>query len=198
MEQTENMSPTRQRTVSSIRTAFLALLSERPFETITVRTICEAAKVSKFTFYNYYCDKYALAEAIRENFIDGLCNAIEAPEFSEKGNKERSEKVYRYVFEKKEEYHALTTLTLNGVNFNQRLLERLQVLTLRQIEDGVKRSGYPCRPEAAVFFSHLMASGELAELEIIANGLLTQEQLARFQKEAALLNSALLQKIRVL
>ena len=123
---------------------------------------------------------------------------IEAPEFSEKGNKERSEKVYRYVFEKKEEYHALTTLTLNGVNFNQRLLERLQVLTLRQIEDGVKRSGYPCRPEAAVFFSHLMASGELAELEIIANGLLTQEQLARFQKEAALLNSALLQKIRAL
>ena len=192
---TKNMSPTQQRTVAAIRQAFLALLKERPFENITVKMICTAAQVSKFTFYNYYCDKYALAEGISEDFIDGLCNAIESSEFSESGNIERSKKVYRFVTEKKDVYHSLSTLTLNGVNFSQRLLEKLQQLTQRQIRDGMKRSGFTASDEAIIFFSHMTASGELAEIEIIVNGLIPWERLTLFQQTAAINNGILLQKI---
>ena len=192
---TKNMSPTQQRTVAAIRQAFLALLKERPFENITVKMICTAAQVSKFTFYNYYCDKYALAEAISEDFIDGMCNAIESSEYSESGNIERGKKVYRFVTEKKDVYHALSTLTLNGVNFSQRLLEKLQKLTQRQIRDGMKRSGFAASDEAIIFFSHMMASGELAEIEIIVNGLIPWERLTLFQQVTAINNGMLLQKI---
>ena len=69
-----------------------------------------------------------LAEALEEEFIGGLCTAIEGPELSEAGNSLRSKNVWNYITDHAEEYRALTTLTLNGVNFNQYLLERLQKL----------------------------------------------------------------------
>ena len=137
MEEKENLSPTRQRTLAAIHTAFYELLRKMPFEKITIRNICDEAKVSKFTFYNYYCDKYELAEALEEEFIGGLCDIIEGPELSEAGNSLRSKNVWNYITDHAEEYRALTTLTLNGVNFNQYLLERLQKLTQKQIADGV-------------------------------------------------------------
>lgn len=196
MEEQENLSPTRQRTVAAIRSAFIGLLRTMPFESITIRNICQAAQVSKFTFYNYYCDKYELAQKLQDEFIGGLCDTIETPEFSEQGNRERDRAVYEYVSTRAEEYHALTTLTLDGVNFNQRLLEGLRRLTQKQIEDGVRRSGRACTREAAIFFSHTMASNEIAEIEIIANNMLSQEALAHYQREAAKLNEILLNNIR--
>lgn len=196
MEEKENLSPTRQRTLAAIHTAFYELLRKMPFEKITIRNICDEAKVSKFTFYNYYCDKYELAEALEEEFIGGLCTAIEGPELSEAGNSLRSKNVWNYITDHAEEYRALTTLTLNGVNFNQYLLERLQKLTQKQIADGVRRSGKPCTHEAALFFSHMVAANQIAELEIIVGGLIGQETLAQYQREAAIQNAQLLEKIR--
>ena len=168
MEEKENLSPTRQRTLAAIHTAFYELLRKMPFEKITIRNICDEAKVSKFTFYNYYCDKYELAEALEEEFIGGLCDIIEGPELSEAGNSLRSKNVWNYITDHAEEYRALTTLTLNGVNFNQYLLERLQKLTQKQI----------------------------AELEIIVGGLISRKTLAQYQREAAIQNAQLLDKIR--
>ena len=41
MEEKENLSPTRQRTLAAIHTAFYELLRKMPFEKITIRNICD-------------------------------------------------------------------------------------------------------------------------------------------------------------
>ncbi|MEW9031593.1 MAG: TetR/AcrR family transcriptional regulator C-terminal domain-containing protein [Planifilum fimeticola] len=49
--------------------AFMAELSERSFEEITVKGICERAMVHRTTFYKHYQDKYDLLEqGIRQIF----------------------------------------------------------------------------------------------------------------------------------
>lgn len=44
--------------------AFEELLREKPFEKITVKTICDRALVSRATFYAHYRDKYELFHAV--------------------------------------------------------------------------------------------------------------------------------------
>ncbi len=51
-----------RRTHKLLWEALMAELSERPFEEITVKDICERAMVHRTTFYKHYEDKYALLE----------------------------------------------------------------------------------------------------------------------------------------
>lgn len=52
------------RTKNSLIRTMRDMLSEMPFEKITVKGICERAGISRITFYNYYSDKYALLEEL--------------------------------------------------------------------------------------------------------------------------------------
>lgn len=195
MEGNENLSPTRRRTLAAIHAAFIELLLKQPFESITIRDICKAAQVSKFTFYNYYCDKYALAESIQNEFLDGFCRIIDGYDLSEQGTKDRNRARYLYIAERREEYRALTTLSLDGVNFNQRLQKRLQILHQKQIDDGVLRGAPPVTEAASIFFSHMMAANSVASIHIIASQKLTQKQMEQFEKELTRTNIELLQGI---
>ena len=58
-----------QRTRRSIVNAFLALRSEKPIETITVRELTERAQIHKATFYLHYHDIYDLSEALEWEVI---------------------------------------------------------------------------------------------------------------------------------
>src|SRR5215471_4947702 len=51
-----------RRTHKLLWEALMTELSQRPFEEITVREICERAMVHRSTFYKHYTDKYALLE----------------------------------------------------------------------------------------------------------------------------------------
>ena len=48
----------------------VSLLSEFPFEKITVSELCRRGQTSRITFYTYYEDKYALADEIFTDFLD--------------------------------------------------------------------------------------------------------------------------------
>lgn len=52
-------------------------LSQRPFEEITVREICERAMVHRSTFYKHYADKYILLEQGMRQMYDALVAAEE-------------------------------------------------------------------------------------------------------------------------
>ena len=45
-----------------LREALVALMQDTPVDKISVQAVCEAAVVSKQTFYRHYADKYALLE----------------------------------------------------------------------------------------------------------------------------------------
>lgn len=61
-----------RRTHKLLWEALMAELSQRPFEEITVKEICERAMVHRSTFYKYYEDKYALLEQGMRQMYDAL------------------------------------------------------------------------------------------------------------------------------
>ncbi|MBQ8236686.1 MAG: TetR family transcriptional regulator [Oscillospiraceae bacterium] len=58
------------RTHRAIQSAFLTLLSRKPFEKITVQDILDNTPVSRATFYKHFKDKYEIAEKIQEEILD--------------------------------------------------------------------------------------------------------------------------------
>lgn len=61
-----------RRTHKLLWEALMAELSERAFEEITVKDICERAMVHRTTFYKHYEDKYALLEQGLRQMFDAL------------------------------------------------------------------------------------------------------------------------------
>lgn len=74
-----------QRTRRLLREAFMYLMSQKDFQSITVRDIAEQAQVHRTTFYDHFVDKYELLEdAIHESFRQALLNnALQDSPFSE-------------------------------------------------------------------------------------------------------------------
>ena len=62
----EVTDPRASRTEALLRDAFIGLLEENRFETITVGEIAQRAKVNRSTFYRHYQDKYDFAAHIIE------------------------------------------------------------------------------------------------------------------------------------
>src|SRR5260370_42311746 len=61
-----------RRTHKLLWEALMAELSERAFEEITVKDICERAMIHRTTFYKHYEDKYALLEQGMRQMYDAL------------------------------------------------------------------------------------------------------------------------------
>jgi AcrR family transcriptional regulator len=61
-----------RRTKKALNEAFIKLLSEKPFEDITINELCDTAGVRRATFYKHYSDKFgfltAYTRALRDKF----------------------------------------------------------------------------------------------------------------------------------
>jgi len=68
-----------RRTHKLLWEALMAELSERAFEEITVKEICERAMVHRTTFYKHYEDKYALLEQGMRQMYDALVAEVTVP-----------------------------------------------------------------------------------------------------------------------
>ncbi|MGM0215247.1 TetR/AcrR family transcriptional regulator [Enterococcus sp. AZ109] len=64
-------------TKKMIRQAFLALLSQKELEKITVKEITEAADINRGTFYKYYKDTFDLLQKIEEEVMNDLLADIQ-------------------------------------------------------------------------------------------------------------------------
>lgn len=53
-----------QKTYDALFNAFTELLSEKPFEAITVHELCVRARIRRATFYNHFADKYAFLDFV--------------------------------------------------------------------------------------------------------------------------------------
>ena len=68
-----------RRTHKLLWEALMAELSQRSFEQITVKEICERAMVHRTTFYKHYEDKYALLEQGIRQMYDALVAEVTVP-----------------------------------------------------------------------------------------------------------------------
>jgi len=66
-----------KRSLLLLKQAFIALVKEKRFESITIQDITERADVNRSTFYAHFPDKYALLDSIiREHFQDLLASKL--------------------------------------------------------------------------------------------------------------------------
>ncbi len=66
-----------RRTHLLLRKAFLDLMTEKDFQSITVQDIADRAMINRATFYDHFVDKYALLEySVRELFKETLHSKI--------------------------------------------------------------------------------------------------------------------------
>jgi len=67
-----------RRTRDALGDALIALMQEKPFETITVQEVLDRAHVSRSTFYTHYSDKDDLLMSDSEEFFEALSMALSA------------------------------------------------------------------------------------------------------------------------
>ena len=65
-----------RRTRDALGDALVALMQEKPFETITVQEVLDRAHVSRSTFYTHYSDKDDLLMSDSEEFFEALSMAL--------------------------------------------------------------------------------------------------------------------------
>lgn len=69
-----------KKTKRNLRLALMELVTEMPFEQVSVKAVCDRAEISRITFYTHYSDKYDLAEDVFQELIaDGTAeyNALQ-------------------------------------------------------------------------------------------------------------------------
>ena len=68
-----------EKTERGIKNAFIELRSRKPLEKITVKELCESARINKSTFYAHYKDIYDLSDAMEEEVVQSIANSIQHP-----------------------------------------------------------------------------------------------------------------------
>ncbi len=68
-----------KKTKRSISNAFLEIRSQKPLERITVKELCEAAEISKATFYLHYHDVFELSDTLQQNTIRDIMDHVTNP-----------------------------------------------------------------------------------------------------------------------
>ena len=76
-----------RRTRDALGDALVALMQEKPFETITIQDVLDRAHVSRSTFYSHYSDKDDLLMSDSEEFFEALSMALSA-------HSDKSERVF--------------------------------------------------------------------------------------------------------
>lgn len=82
----ENTDLRIRKTRRAIRTGFLAVCENKPYDKVTVTDICTASLVSRTTFYDHYTDKDALLAEVVSFLLDEIAPALEGLWFGEKGD----------------------------------------------------------------------------------------------------------------
>jgi AcrR family transcriptional regulator len=67
-----------RRSRDALGDALIALMQEKPFDTITVQEVLDRAHVSRSTFYSHYSDKDDLLMSDAEEFFEALSMALSA------------------------------------------------------------------------------------------------------------------------
>lgn len=68
------------KTEEALRDAFLHLRASQPLERITVRELCDRARVGKATFYLHYHDVYDLSEHLQADLVQQVLASIPHPQ----------------------------------------------------------------------------------------------------------------------
>lgn len=82
------------KTKKNIKATLIDMLSEMPFEKVSVADLCRRGEISRITFYTHYEDKYAL---VAEMYNDYLKEAYDIYHNLQETNNEKHDSVAEYM-----------------------------------------------------------------------------------------------------
>jgi AcrR family transcriptional regulator len=141
-----------RRTRDALGDALVALMQEKPFDTITVQDVLERAKVGRSTFYSHYSDKDDLLMSDAEEFFESVAMLL-----SLRGDP--SDRVFpvREFFSHIAEAKQFVDALVSSGKFNDNM-ELARGLFARGIEQRLSElargRGIPVDERAAIAFAH--------------------------------------------
>ena len=123
-----------EKTKGSIVNAFLSLRAKKPLEKITVKELCQLARINKSTFYTHYSDIFALSHALEGEVVEAILADIPHPERIFDNTEEFTRDLFRSCNARSAMIQTLFSGSREG-----RLIETL--------EAGLKELAFQRRPE---------------------------------------------------
>lgn len=106
------------RTEKLIFDAFAKLLSEKPYEKITVQDIADEAMINRATFYAHYADKDDLQQGIQKQVLQQMSDMIDAAQIAtgERVKVKRAEKLLTEFYHGLERNSAIEKIVLRSIS----------------------------------------------------------------------------------
>jgi AcrR family transcriptional regulator len=134
------------RTRKLLQDAFIELMGDHSFESITVQDITDTARVNHATFYRHYRDKYHLADAIFAEALDSMIRAFGPPKSLPEIDKTDSAVVlkswsiiFRHVADNDRLYRTLFGSSGNAA-FTRRIREHFTSIVKERMEAAIKQN----------------------------------------------------------
>jgi AcrR family transcriptional regulator len=141
-----------RRTRDALGDALVALMQEKPFDTITVQDVLDRAKVGRSTFYSHYSDKDDLLMSDAEEFFESVAMLL-----SVRGDE--SDRVFpvreffSHIAEAKQFVDAL--VSSGKLNDNMELARGLFARGIeRRLSELPRGRGIPADERPAIAFAH--------------------------------------------
>jgi AcrR family transcriptional regulator len=141
-----------RRTRDALGDALVALMQEKPFDTITVQDVLDRAKVGRSTFYSHYSDKDDLLMSDAEEFFESVAMLL-----SMRGDE--SDRVFpvreffSHIAEAKQFVDAL--MSAGKFNDNMELARGLFARGIeRRLSELPRGHGIPADERPAIAFAH--------------------------------------------
>ncbi|MBQ9624758.1 MAG: TetR/AcrR family transcriptional regulator [Clostridia bacterium] len=116
------------KTIEGIKSAFEQLICEKEYEKITVKELCDRARINKKTFYNYYPALDDLLAEMQMEISSGYIERIKdynLPDESEKVNRE----FFMYSASKGLAYDKITCSSGSYSHIRQKMINRVTEAT---------------------------------------------------------------------
>lgn len=123
------------KTKRALKEALFSILEEQNFESVRITEICGRADVSRNTFYNYYCDKYALLEDCFSDYEERFMKKFDARQKRDNAGAEMKKSFLNLIetfFDLESDYNTISILS----NFDlTTLYYRASMSILEKFED---------------------------------------------------------------
>ncbi len=127
------------RTKKEIKQAFISLLEEKSFDSITVRDLTERANINRGTFYLHYLDKFDLLEKCEEEVFSRILtifNAAAVIDILQGENMTTRLPFFVHIFEYLQEEAAFMKVIL-GPNGDPSFQEKVRQVFIKNMEDNI-------------------------------------------------------------
>ena len=104
-----------EKTKQSIINAFIEIRSRKEVERITVKELCEKARINKSTFYAHYKDIYDLSDQLETELVDSIMENFNHPENLLQNPADFTKEIFRQAVEQGHTEYGEDRITVDPV-----------------------------------------------------------------------------------